>query len=244
MTMRRKDSVIIGVLFLLGFAGAPGAAILGPILQSPDLFSAIYANENTVYTGFLLQMIMAFACAGIGIRLYPVLKEAGGVSAVAVAGFRLVEAAFQLGGGAALLLMVAVSRHIAGTAEPAMGANDLAIAAFSNFMQTLAVAFAGAYHLARDAASTPAWLFGAIIYYRVFYKTGLVPKWLAGWGLAGAISAIAATLLTLVGQLAPFSPAQVAMMIPIALQEIALAMWLIVVGFGETSKAQANSASF
>ena len=59
----------------------------------------------------------------------------------------------------------------------------------------------------------------------------LVPTWLSVWGLAGAAAYLAAGLLVLYG-LEPLSTPQVVLEAPLGLQEIALALWLIVKGFG------------
>jgi hypothetical protein len=73
------------------------------------------------------------------------------------------------------------------------------------------------------------------MYYYVFYQSKLIPRWLSGWGLIGAVLMILACVLTVVdGQ--PFSISGMLMLLaaPIAVQEMVLAVWLIVKGFNPT----------
>jgi hypothetical protein len=63
-----------------------------------------------------------------------------------------------------------------------------------------------------------------MIYY-LFYQSQLVPKWLSVWGLIGAILYLAS------GLFATFSVDIGTLESPLALQEMVLAVWLIVKGF-------------
>ena len=71
---------------------------------------------------------------------------------------------------------------------------------------------------------------GALSYYALFYRSRLVPRWLSGWGMAGVVLLMTACPLTL------FSDNPVTgytlLILPIALHEMALAVWLLVKGFG------------
>lgn len=71
---------------------------------------------------------------------------------------------------------------------------------------------------------------GALVLNAAFYRSRLVPRWLSGWGLAGAATYLAAGLLVIYG-LEPLSTPQLVLEAPLGLQEIALALWLIVRGF-------------
>ncbi len=70
---------------------------------------------------------------------------------------------------------------------------------------------------------------GALMYYVVFFRSRLVPRWLSGWGIAGAILMMTACLLGL------FSDKPVTgytlLFLPIAVQEMVLAIWLLVKDF-------------
>ncbi len=92
----KKTARIAGILFLLGFAGLVTAALTAPILNGPDYLVKISANENKVIMGAFFQFIMAAACAGIGISLFPVLRKYNEGLALGAAGFRIIEAVFHI----------------------------------------------------------------------------------------------------------------------------------------------------
>ncbi len=91
-----------------------------------------------------------------------------------------------------------------------------------------------------DVTAVPAWCIGAFMYYSLFYKTRLVPRWLAVWGLAGITLVVTAAMLVLFRQIAPMSSAQLLLSFPIAIQEMVLAIWLIVKGFNPSAVAPAQ----
>lgn len=62
-------------------------------------------------------------------------------------------------------------------------------------------------------------------------------RWLSVWGLVGATLWVAAGVLVLYGLVEPFSTTQTVLAIPIGVQEMALAVWLIVKGFNASAFA-------
>ena len=65
---------------------------------------------------------------------------------------------------------------------------------------------------------------GSLMFYYLFYRSRLVPRWLSLWGLAGAALYLATPLLDMFGR--GFG----ILMLPLAVAEIVLAVWLIVRG--------------
>jgi hypothetical protein len=87
---------------------------------------------------------------------------------------------------------------------------------------------------ARDSlgqAAVMAFGLGGLMYYWVFYRSRLVPRWLSAWGLVAVTSVMVSDLLVMVGLVEPFSPPQLVLALPIAVQEMVLAVWLIAKGF-------------
>jgi hypothetical protein len=81
---------------------------------------------------------------------------------------------------------------------------------------------------------------GALMYYALFHRSRLVPRWLSVWGLAGALLMMSACLLAL------FSNNPVTgytfLILPIAVQEMVLALWLLVKGFSPSPHTSGPSA--
>ncbi len=73
---------------------------------------------------------------------------------------------------------------------------------------------------------------GALMYYSVLYRSRLVPRWLSAWGLLAIASVMASGVLVIAGVVEPFSPPQIVLALPIGVQEMVLAVWLIAKGFG------------
>ncbi len=83
---------MVGVLFIIGTTTGMIAAMLSsPILDAPNYLSKAVANEGTVLGAACLIFLMAVACAGIGLGLYPILRQYSIGLAMGAAGFRLIE---------------------------------------------------------------------------------------------------------------------------------------------------------
>jgi hypothetical protein len=76
---------------------------------------------------------------------------------------------------------------------------------------------------------------GALILYYALYQSELIPRWLSVWGLVGA------TLLLAMGLSRLFSQSETVTLLalPIILNEMTLAVWLIVVGLDSSAIASA-----
>jgi hypothetical protein len=66
---------------------------------------------------------------------------------------------------------------------------------------------------------------GALVFYYLLYSSKLVPRWLSGWGFVGAALVLASGLFGMFGNF------MIYLALPIAVQEMVLAGWLIVKGF-------------
>ena len=77
---------------------------------------------------------------------------------------------------------------------------------------------------------------GATLYYLVFYRSQLIPRWLLAWGLASTVLGLVSGLLVLFQSIAVLSSTQVVLNLPLAVQEMVLAVWLIVKGFSPKAK--------
>jgi hypothetical protein len=73
---------------------------------------------------------------------------------------------------------------------------------------------------------------GALMFYALLYQSRLVPRWLSVWGLVGAALYIVAPLGSI------FGLSLGALMAPLAVQEMVMAVWLIARGFDPVSRLQ------
>ena len=72
---------------------------------------------------------------------------------------------------------------------------------------------------------------GAVMFYSLLYRSRIVPRWIALWGFVAIPFYVAADLLAMYGVIGAASSAQVLMFMPLAVQEMVLAVWMIARGF-------------
>ncbi len=229
MSTERAVARVTGVLFIVATAASLlSIAFLGSV-GSPDYLTDMAANEGQVTAGVLVRFIAAFASAAIAISLYPVLRRYRQGLALGAVGFRLIEGTFYTLGAVSVLLLLTLSQEFV-----AAGAVDPTYFSQSGTLLKALDDWAG-------LAGILAFYLGGLLYYRVFYQTRLVPRWLAAWGVGGVILGAAAALLVMFGVTGSMSPVQIALNAPIGLQEMVLAVWLIVKGFN-TSAATSGSS--
>ena len=82
-----------------------------------------------------------------------------------------------------------------------------------------------------------AFTFGGLMYYIVFYQTKLVPRWLAVWGIIAIILTLTTALLTIFGLMDSLSIIFIVLNLPLAVQEMVLAILLIFKGFNTSKTA-------
>ena len=76
---------------------------------------------------------------------------------------------------------------------------------------------------------------GTLMYSYVLYRSRLIPRWLSGWGLVGAALSLVATVYAGFTQDFGFTTFTTVLSIPIGLQEMVLAVWLIAKGFNSSA---------
>jgi hypothetical protein len=74
---------------------------------------------------------------------------------------------------------------------------------------------------------------GALMYYALLYKSKLIPRWLSGWGILGAVLSVAATLLASFARDFGMESVHTYLSMPIGLNELVVAIWLIAKGFNQ-----------
>jgi hypothetical protein len=220
MNSYRNSAIMAGVLFIIadvvGFLSLP---FMGPV-NATDYLVSVSANSGLVVTGALLLFIGGVAAIGIAISLYPVLRKYNEGLAFGAVGFRIVEGLFDFVGVLGLLILITLSQQFVKA-----GAPD------SSYFQTLGVLSVSGYHWAVNVVKLMAFSIGCLLYYIIFYRTKLIPRWLSGWGIVAGIFTILSALSVMYGLIAPFSTAQIILNLPILPQELVLAVWLIVKGF-------------
>ena len=71
----------------------------------------------------------------------------------------------------------------------------------------------------------------ALLFYYLLYQSNLIPRWISVWGVIAAILLILVNLLEVMGIVS----ASMILYLPIILNEVVLAIWLIVKGFNPSA---------
>jgi hypothetical protein len=223
----RQTAAIVGVLFILGTVPALlSLPLMAKTVNAPDPLTAISTNAGQMILFTAIKFIMAIACAGIGLALYPILKRYNEGLAIGSAGFRVIEGMISVVGALLYVVLLALSQEFVKAGAPA-----------SSYFQTAGAVINAGIGWLRDAAMLLTFGIGALMYYVVFYQYRLVPRWLSVWGLVGIILTLLGALLVMFQLLPPFGAIQVILNLPILPQELVLAVWLIMKGFNPSAIA-------
>jgi hypothetical protein len=230
MNSDRKSAIIAGVLFIIGTVA--GVLSVVSVIEDPDFLIKVSANENQVLRGAFFQFIMAAVYVGIAITLYPILRKYNEGLALGFAGFRIIAGVFHIIGVISLILLLTLSREFVKA-----GASDL------SYFQTLGGLLRAGRDFVNHVAMILALSLGCFMFYYLLYQTKLVPRWLSGWGLLGTALTISASLLLMFRLVGIMSTTYLGLNLPMALQEMVLAIWLIVKGFNPSAIELSLSAT-
>jgi hypothetical protein len=223
MKSTRKIAVITGVIFIIATVVVFVADALTPALTGTDYLTRFSANTHQVAAGALAYLVSAFASGSIAIAMYPVMKESNAGLALGSVVFRALEAAFYLVEVVCLLSLLTVGQQF----TTAGAADRTSLQAIGNLLVSVRnqAALVGVF----------AFCLGAFMYYYLFFQSRLIPRWLSGLGIVAIILMATACVLSL------FSGNRITSYIPLAfpifLQEMVLAVWLIVKGFNSSAVA-------
>jgi hypothetical protein len=104
MSSDRKTALVAGALYLLTFVSIPTLALYGGV-HDPGYIVGPGPDTSALFGG-LLEIIVALACIGTAIALYPVVKRQNESVALGFVGARVLEAATIFAGVASILTIV------------------------------------------------------------------------------------------------------------------------------------------
>ena len=210
----RKTAFVAGALYLITFATSiPARLLYGPVRNDPNYILGPGADGQVLFAGFL-DVVLALACIGTAVALYPVVKRQNEGVALGFVGARVLEAAIIVTGVVSLLSVVTLRQAGAGADALITGQALLA-------MYDWTFLFGPGFMAAVNAV-----LLGSLM-----YRSGLVPRIIPLVGLIGAPLLLASDMAIMFGLWEQFSlPAGIATL-PVALWEFSLGVYLVVKGF-------------
>ena len=201
MTRTRRLAFIAGALYLLTVVTSiPALALKDPVLADPTS-----AGATALQWAAALEFVLALACIGTAVALFPVLRRVDEATALGFVGSRTLEAAIIVMGVIAMLGVL-----VAGPAAPALvSMHDWAFPL--------------------GPGTIPA--VNALLLAPLLLRAGLVPRALPLMGLVGAPLLLVASVGTLFGIIDQVSPVGFLSALLIAAWEIGLGFWLVIKGF-------------
>jgi hypothetical protein len=219
MSSTRKTALVAGVFYLITFVSIPTLALYGPVKNHRDWILSSGGHTGVLVGGFL-EVIVALACIGTAVTLYPVVKRQNEGVALGFVAARVLEAGMIFTGVVSLLSLVTLRQDLGGAA----GADTASLVA------------AGASHVA-----VYKWTFllgqslmpgiNALLLGSLMYRSRLVPRVIPVMGLVGGPLLIIAVFATLFAQHSALTGLAALPAIPVAAWELSLGVWLVVKGF-------------
>lgn len=219
----RMTARIVGAMYLAGFVvGIGGIILIQSILGAPDHLSTLSANSTLLASAAVLWLMAAAWDAAHGVLMFPILRKhnSEGIAA-GYLGFRIMDGLLI-----ALMVLFILIQIPIGSEYLNAGAAD------GSYLQALSTVFMQAQLDAYNIAMTTLGISGLILCY-AFYKSRLIPRLLAVWGLVGYAIILCGSVLEIMMGFDLLSIHA----LPGGLWEVFIGVWLIVKGFNATPVA-------
>jgi hypothetical protein len=211
----RKTAVVVGILFIIGtVSGILSAVFTGGIFTDSDYLIRVAENEPQILLGAAFVLLMGFSLAMVPVVMFPLFKKKNEALALGAVVFRgPVEAVLYILTVLSWLMLITLGKEFVVAGMPAsshfQNIGAVLVQAGNQINQILEIAFS----------------LGALMFYVLFYQTRLIPRWLSLWGVIGAV------LYHIAGWSDLFGIDMGVLIFPLALQEMVMALWLIIKGF-------------
>lgn len=223
MDSARRTAVTVGVLFIVatGFFML-GQTMYAPLLDGPDYLQLAHPQRARIAAGLLIELVGVLAIPLIAIFLFPILRAQSEGLALSYVGLRVLEAVPLLAVSGNMFSLLDVSERYLADGETAAAqwqsiGTAIQMTSESTFLLSVGIVFP----------------VGALILYSMLFRNRLVPRFISGWGFLAAALLLVGTILDVFAVFAGLSPTivEAVLALPIAIQEMVLAVWLIAKGF-------------
>ncbi|TCN19732.1 DUF4386 domain-containing protein [Mesobacillus foraminis] len=225
MNSKKKAASIVGVLFLLAAVSAViGLNLYDPILNGPDYLTKGSEHANQVIVGALMELILVVSAVGTATTMFPLLRMYNETIALWHVCFRFLEAIIITVGLISVLSLLTLSQEFAAAEvqDPtSFHASGIVLKAIHEWTFMLG----------------PLFMLGinTLMYSYIFYKTKLVPRFISILGMTGATFVFVCALFVMFGVFPQISFWGAVLAVPVAANEMILAVWLLIKGFNKTA---------
>ena len=229
MNTVNRTSRVLGIAFLLQFVTSfSNGVFLKSALIVPGSISEsmirIANNPLLMRAYILVDMLTALGIIFLGVTLFLTLRKRNETIALVALGFYILEA-----------VLLAVSRleafSLLGISQEYVTAGQSASLLTMGNLALKAMDFGG------GTLHILVFCLGAILFYFLLYKSGVVPRILSLWGLITVFPMLIGTLLVLFDYAAP-----VFLYVLYVPFELVIGIWILVKGINEASETRQQSA--
>jgi hypothetical protein len=221
-----RYSRLIGALFLAGFLTyGVGSGLVNSVVGAPDFLPTVSAHQTTLVLGAFLMLLTSAVDVGKAVLFFPILENHGKRTALAYLATMIFEVTLMAVGALGLLMIVPLAQQV--------GAGQVSLDSAQALGSLVVESNTMAYQIAQMSLG-----FGAMFLCALLFRTRLIPRFLAGWGvigyaihMMGAGAEIFGTHISLV------------LLIPGGLFEVALGIWLLVRGFAPEPYGHASGGT-
>ncbi len=220
MISPRKIATITGILFIIAtFFLFIGEAFYKPILTADNYLEMAHPQRNTLILGVLLEFICVLAMPLIPVFLFPLLRKFNEPLALAYLVFRFFEGIILIAVAEVnkLSLINLSEQYLNGGNQEILEQAGIIIQSMNYWADTTGMV----YNLI--------FIIGTYVINIIFIKTKLIPRFISIWGLIGASTLFIAVILSVFSTIS--TSMEIVLIIPIAVQEMVMALWLIIKGF-------------
>jgi hypothetical protein len=224
---------IVGILFLLAAVTAViGLNLYDPILNGPDYLRNGSEHANQVVLGALMELMLVVSAVGTATTMFPLLRQYNETIALWHVCFRFLEAIVITVGVISVLSLLTLSQEFVAAGAP----DPSSYHSSGNILQAI---HDWTFMLG------PLFMLGinTVMYSYIFYKTKLVPRFISILGMTGGVSVFVCSLFVMFGIFPQISFWGAILAVPVAANEMILAVWLIVKGFNEKAIATITANS-
>jgi hypothetical protein len=219
MNSNRKTAITVGIFMLSATVTFMiGNGLIESVLSNPDYLNNVYPNKTKLIAGMFLELIDAALVIGIGMLMFPILKQHNQAIAIGYFGTRVMESVLIAVSLLSLLILVPLSQEFiaAGTAD-------------GSYYQTIGTLALNGYDTAFQLAMLVLGL-GSLMFCYLLFTSKLIPRLISVIGFIGYVALLASSCLEIFGV-----DVGMILFIPGALFEIIFPIWLIVKGFNKTA---------
>lgn len=218
MDSTKTKERLAGFLILAGMLA--GIFSVTPAVDGTNYLREASANPNQVVIAAICQFVMALAYAGFAILLYPVIKSYGKSLSVGFLSMRVIAATLAIIGTLMLPSILVLSQSFVANASP-----DLVMfETLGNLLKSMRDHINHVFMILSLCA-------GNSMFYLLLLRSGLIPRWLSLPGLLGNVLSGIASVLVLCQEMEIITSEYLLLNALTALQELVLAVWLLIKGF-------------